>query len=200
MRFIVFLIFLIFTPAVLASATVDRGIEASMAGDYDTALSIWEQLGSEGDKKAMIEAGLIYHQGLGRPANYEKAIDWYLKAMNGDTLNNMGVMFRDGTGLPENRKIAYLMFLTVHMTDMGSEATIMRANRNLRREVADLPKSEIQEAICYTYDYLIAYIKSRGSIKGIPLDLRASSERKRIKDLDWWLEGEVEPFECPNGT
>lgn len=184
----------------LASDTLGRALEASAAGDYDKALPLWERLASDGDKNAMTEIALIHHQGLGRPVSYETALDWYLKAMNGDTFNNVGVMFRDGTGLPQNRNIAYLLFLTVHMTGAGSEATVMRANQNLRREVAELPESDIRQALCYTPEYLLAYLHSRGTIAGIPKGLRASAERKRFKDLGWWMPGEVAAYECPDGT
>ncbi|MBS7458663.1 SEL1-like repeat protein [Coralloluteibacterium stylophorae] len=148
----------------------------------------------------MVAAGVIYHQGLGRPVDYDKALDWYLKSMDGDALNNMGVMFRDGTGVPQNAKIAYLMFLTVHMTGMGSEATIMRANRNLRASIAALPREEIDEALCYTVDYFMAYIESRGRLADVPQDLQVSPARRRIRELGWWREGELAPYDCPAGT
>jgi hypothetical protein len=201
MKFIAIMSFMLMSSAaVAASDTLDKALKAMSKRDFDKALPLWEQLGNEGDKKAMIEAALIYHHGLGRPVNHEKALDWYLRAMNGDTYNNMGVMFRDGAGLPQNRKIAYLMFLTVHMEGMGGEATISRANRNLRREVAELPEPEIKEALCYTPENLLAYMKSRGKIEGMPEELRASPERKRIKELGWWREGEVPAYECTDGT
>lgn len=200
MKIIATLLLALAASSAFASDTLDHALRASAAGDYDKALLLWEQLASEGDKNAMTEVALIHHQGLGRPVSYETALNWYLKAMNGDTLNNVGVMFRDGTGLPQNRKIAYLMFLTVHMTGAGSEATVMRANRNLRREVAELPESDIKEALCYTSEYLLAYIQSRGTITGIPQELRASAERKRIKELDWWMPGEIGAYDCPGGT
>lgn len=196
MKFIVFLLFTLAAPLVLASSTLNRALQAGASNDFVTALPLWEQLGNEGEKKAMVEAALIYHQGLGRPVDYTKALDWYLKAKNGDSINNMGVMFRDGTGLPQNRKIAYLMFLTVHMQGMGNEATIMRANKNLRREIAEIPQKDISDALCYTMAYLVAYVESRGRITGIPENLRASSERKRIKELDWWLDGEIAAYKC----
>ena len=149
----------------------------------------------------MIEAGLIHHQGLGGVAiDYNKAMDWYLKALNGDALNNLGVMYRDGTGVPGNRKIAYLLFLTVHMQGMGREATISRANRNLRKEIAELADVEKQEALCYTLAYFKEYLDSRGKMTGIPERLRASPDRKRFKELPWWMPGEIGPFECPATT
>jgi len=200
MKTIGFFLLLAFATSAIADTTLERALAARDAGDGAAALPLWEDLGASGDKNAMIEAALIYHQGRGVPVNYGKAIDWYLKADNGDALNNLGVMFRDGTGVPANQKIAYLAFLTVHMTGMGNEATIMRANRNLRRAISELPVEEKQVALCYTLQYMAAYIKSRGTLVGIPSELQANPAQKHIKDLDWWLEGEVAPYTCPAGT
>ncbi len=200
MKIIVATLLMLAATAAIADSTLEQALQATVSEDYVTALPLWEQLGASGDRKAMIEAGLIYHQGLGTPVDHERALDWYLTSMNGDAANNIGVMFRDGTGLPLNRKVAYLLFLTIHMTGIGNESTIMRANRNLRREIAELPKSEIREALCYTFDYLVAYVNSRGRIAGIPEDLRAAAGRPRIKELGWWMEGEIDPYECPRGT
>lgn len=181
-------------------AMIDRGLSAEARGDYVAALKVWEQLAHQGDDKAMTNAGVIYQNGTGVTADYEKALDWYLKSVNGDALNNMGVMYRDGTGVPQNRKIAYLLFLAVHMDGMGYEETIMRANRNLRRELAELPQEDTDEALCYTMGYLKAYIESRGKLVGIPPKLRASARRPRIKELGWWSKDEIAPYACPAGT
>jgi hypothetical protein len=193
--------FCVFAPFVLAD-TLSDALDAKKRGDFATAYPLWVALAENGDDKAMIEVGLMHHRGQGVPRDYGLAMDWYLKAFrkNGDALNNIGVMYRDGLGVQRNRKIAFLLFLTVHMVGMGNEATVSRANGNLRREIAELPLQERQEAICYTMDYLIAYVESRGTITQVPENLRASSGRKRIKDLDWWAPGELGTFACPATT
>lgn len=161
---------------------IERGLSAEERGDYVEALKVWEQLAARGDDRAMTNAGVIYQNGDGVPVDNEKALDWYLKAMNGTALNNMGVMYRDGAGVPRNRKVAYLLFLTVHMEGLGDEQDIMRANRNLRREIAELSQQERDDAHCYTMRYLKAYIESRGKLVGVPANLRASETRPRVKN------------------
>lgn len=182
--------------------TLSDALTAKDRGDYAAAYPLWVELAEKGNDKAAIEVGLMHHVGQGVTQDYGLAMDWYLKAFpkNGDALNNIGVMYRDSLGVPRNRKIAHLMFLTVHMAGMGNEATVMRANRNLRREISELPLAERQESLCYTAQYLMAYVKSKGRLEGIPEDLRASPERKRIKELNWWLPGEVKEFSCPPNT
>ncbi|MDH3316537.1 MAG: sel1 repeat family protein [Gammaproteobacteria bacterium] len=182
--------------------TLSEALEAGRRGDFAAAYPLWVELAETGDDKAMVEVGLMYHLGRGVNRDYTMAMDWYLKAFrrNGDAVNNIGVIYRDGLGVAKNRKIAYLLFLTVHMTGMGNQTTVSRANRNLRREIAELPLSEREEAICYTMEYLIAYVEAKGDLDGIPENLRASPARKRIKALDWWLPGEVGEFDCPPNT
>lgn len=178
---------------------IDRALAAGARGDVAEELTLWEQLGDEGDQKAMVSAGVIYQKGLGGAPDYEKALDWYMKSMQDMALNNMGVMYRDGEGVPKNRKIAYLLFLFVHM--QGNDvAAITYANRNLRQEVAELPKDEIKAALCYTPDYFKAYLMSHGALVGVPPDLRASADRKRFKDLGWWAKDEIKPYDCPADT
>lgn len=181
------------------AATPSEAMQAEAEGKFDTAFRIWNELADAGDDRAAISGGLLAYQGRGRAPNYEDAYTMFLKAFpkSGDAWNNIGVMFREGQGVPKNRKVAYLMFLAVHMNGIGGEATVMRANRNLRREQAELSAEEKQLALCYTGAYLTAYIRSRGKLEGIPEALSPSPERKRIRDLGWFMKGELEPFDCP---
>ncbi len=47
---------------------------------YETSLKIWLPLAADGDKQAQMYVGQIYEKGLGRPADYSKAAEWYKKA------------------------------------------------------------------------------------------------------------------------
>lgn len=115
-------------------------------------------------------------------------------------MNNIGVLYRDGLGVSQNRKIACLLFLRIHMTGVGGEETVMHANGNLRRSIATLADSERQEALCYTLDYVSAYIESNGTEKKTAKEIRHSANTKRIRDFSWWAPGEVGEFERPAGT
>lgn len=182
--------------------TLSDALAAKQRGDAAAAYPLFLQLAEQGDVKATMEVGLMHHLGQGVPQNYAKAMDWYLKVADksGDAINNIGVLYRDGLGVEKNRKIAHVLFLSIHLSGMGGEATVMRANRNLRREIAELPLADRQESVCYTSRYVIAYIESKGKLQGIPDDLRASPERKRIKDLDSPLPGNLGEFTCPAHT
>lgn len=202
MRLFLRLLLLAFWAQIAHADTLSEALAAKSRGDFAAAYPLWVELAEGGNDKAAIEVGLMHHLGQGVPQDYALAMDWYLKVFpkNGDALNNIGVMYRDSLGVQQNRKIAHLLFLTVHMAGMGNQATVMRANRNLRREISELPLAERQESLCYTSQYLMAYVKSKGGLEGIPENLRASPERKRIKELNWWLPGEVGEYSCPRNT
>lgn len=202
MRLFLRLLLLAFWAQIAHADTLSEALAAKSRGDFAAAYPLWVELAERGNDKAAIEVGLMHHLGQGVPQDYALAMDWYLKAFpkNGDALNNIGVMYRDSLGVQQNRKIAHLLFLTVHMAGMGNQATVMRANRNLRREISELPLAERQESLCYTSQYLMAYVKSKGGLEGIPENLRASPERKRIKELNWWLPGEIGEYSCPPNT
>ncbi|MCG8590328.1 MAG: sel1 repeat family protein [Proteobacteria bacterium] len=177
-----------------AFAGAPEGIAAAERGDYETAFREFQALAEAGDSKAMVTIGIWFHRGQGFPVDYDKAMSWYLRALDlgdGDALNNLGVMYRDGLGVERNRQVAYLAFLIVHMQGMGSEATVRRANRNLRREADELSQAQIAEALCWTPEYLLAFIRGRGAPPP-PASLARSETRRAFRDLDWWLESERE--------
>ena len=158
----------------------------------------YEEMAAGGDVKAMITLGLFYHQGNGVPVSYEKAMDWYLKAYDkndGDAFNNIAVMYRDGLSVEKNEKIAYLLFLMVHMNGMGTDATQMRTNRSLRRLIARLEEMQIKEALSYTWAYVDQVVRSRGKDYTIDEDVLPSKERLRFKDANWWLPSEEKNME-----
>ena len=190
---------------VLASQPQSGDTSAALAamdrGDYATARAELSRLASAGDDNAMITLALFYHQGRGVPQDYAKAMDWYLKAFplsNGDAYNNLGVMYRDGLGTAANRKIAYALFLLVHMRGLGTDSTQIRAGRNLDREIAEQPVQEIHAALCYTEEYVRAYVMSRGKASPSDAAVAPSQTRRRLKDREWWSEREraTMTFEC----
>lgn len=187
--------------AQVAAAGVKEALAALDRGDFEAARAEFSTLAAAGDDKAMITMALFYHQGQGVPQDYSKAMDWYLKAFqlqNGDAYNNVGVLYRDGLGVTANRKVAYSLFLITHMRGLGGEATQLRAGRNLDREVAEQPADDIRSALCYTEEYVRAYVLSRGKASPLDPEVKPAPARPRLKEKDWWLEPERArlSFEC----
>lgn len=202
MKALVIFLFLAACFVSLAQGDEQKALEAQKRGDYETARKEFQSLADKGDDKAMINLGLMFHTGEGAKQDYDTAMEWYLKAYskrNGDALNNIGVMYRDGLGVAKNSKVAYLLFLAVHMDGLGSEATQTRAGRNLSRMTASLPKKEVEEAVSYTWAYVDQIVKSRGKNVTIGKEVLPAKQRPRIRDNDWWLDSEREKmnFESP---
>lgn len=159
----------------------------------DEDFARFEKLANDGDAQAMTELGLRYHEGRGVKQDYVLAYDWYLKAIekgDGDAFNSLGVMHRDGLGVPKNQKAAYLIFLAIHMEGMGDDGTQIRAGRNLQRLVDQLPKTDVYEALSYTWPYVVQILKSRGKDLSVGPAVLPAKDRPRIRDNGWWLDSE----------
>lgn len=72
----------------------------------------------------------------------------------------------------------------------------MRANRNLRREVDQLSWNQVQEALCFSEEYIAAYVLSRGELK--KADFNTAPSHVALKIKTWWLSGEIEDYDCPS--
>lgn len=175
------------------NVTPQMAIAAENAGDHQKAVKLFATLAEDGDSKAMIHIGSKYYSGDGVAVDYSESMNWWLKALranNGDAPGNIGVLYRDGKGVKQNRKIAYTLFLATHMMSLGTESTQIRVNNLLRREMAELPPEEIEEALCYTMEYVFAYIEAKGELKTPPPAVLPSAGKTRIKDNNWWLDSE----------
>lgn len=181
--------------------TIQDAMAADRRGAHAEALRIYTVHAERGDPVAIQTVGLKYYNGQGVTQDYCVAMDWFIKGLDrsAEAFNALGVMHRDGKCVPVNRKIAYDVFLTIHMRGLGGEATQMRVNQNLRREVAELPEQDRQEALCYTARYLVKYLFEKGRLEGVAADLLPSENNPRLKDMNWWSEGERKGLEyaCP---
>ncbi len=165
-------------------------------GQVEEGLKIFEQLAATGDDQAMVQLGIYYYQGEGVERDYAKAMDWFIGAVtnhNADAFVNLGVMHRDGNSVPKNKKIAYCVFLTTHMCGLGSQSTQGRSNSCLRRIIEELSNEEVKDCLSnYTLEYVMAYIEAKGDMEGIPDRYKPSKDNPALRDLDWWLDHELD--------
>jgi hypothetical protein len=187
--------------ALCEEKTAADALRLMQQGNAKESIQIFETLSAKGDTKAMVQLGVYYYEGTGVVQDYAKAMDWWLRAFtnqNADAFVNLGVMHRDGQGVPENKKIAYCVFLTTHMCGLGSESTQMRANSCLRRIQQELTKDDIKDCLSnYTLGYIKAYIQAKGKMNGVPEKYRPSKQNPALRDLDWWLDGELDAIYGP---
>jgi len=200
-RFIIALLICSLIPSVTQAETGRDAVKLMAEGKVKKALAILEKLADKGETQAMVQLGIYYYQGTKVKQDYAKAMDWFLKAEkleNADAFVNLGVMHRDGNGVPKNKKIAYTIFLTTHMCGLGSESTQMRSNQCLRKLVQELNNEEIRDILShYTLPYLKAYIEAKGKLVGIPKKYQPTKEQPALKDLGWFLDSEIDAIFGP---
>ena len=70
-----------------ASADFQKGLTATVSGDYATALREWKPLAEQGNVFAQYNLGNRYRKGEGVPQDYKTAMKWYrLAAKQGGCL------------------------------------------------------------------------------------------------------------------
>ena len=95
----VFLCLMLATPA---GAGFDEGLAAYKRGDYATALREFRPLAEQGNAKAQVLLGAMFHAGEGVSQDHATAVKWYRKAAEQGSAfaqNNLGVMYEKGQGV-----------------------------------------------------------------------------------------------------
>lgn len=90
------------SPGATADADYDEGWRAYEAGDYATAIRIWERLADQGDAQAQNNLGYMYKTGVGTDVNYQRAIYWYERAADlgrVEAIYDLAIMYDEGLGV-----------------------------------------------------------------------------------------------------
>jgi len=100
-RSAVFFVTLLFAcSAVTAqSSDIKRAADAYNAGDYATAIAIWEPYAHQGNRDAQFGMGVIYYGGNGVSKNLDEALAWFRKAADSGhptAMFNLGVAYWQG--------------------------------------------------------------------------------------------------------
>lgn len=172
-----------------------QALQLMHEGKTKEGIHIFEKLADDGDDRSMVQLGVYYFEGAVILQDHAKAMEWWLKALaknNADAFVNLGVMHRDGNGVPANKKIAYCIFLTTYMNGLGNESTQQRAGDCLSLLMRNISKKDIKDCLSnYTLPYLQAYLEAKGDMNGIPEKYQPSDKTPALKNLDWWLDGEL---------
>jgi len=115
-------------PVLLQGQTFQDGLDAYIAGDYETAAEIFFPFAEEGDAGAQFNLALMYDDGRGVPQDDAEAVKWYRLAAeqgNARAQYNLGVMYANGEGVPQDYAEA------VEWYRMAAEQGHTRAQFNL---------------------------------------------------------------------
>jgi TPR repeat protein len=84
---------------------VEDGVDAALAGDYDTALKLLDPAVGRGDARAEFFLGILYETGMGVTKDATQAAKLYrLSAQQGlaTAQNNLASLLADGNGVPQD--------------------------------------------------------------------------------------------------
>jgi hypothetical protein len=100
----IFLLLLLTLHSVLA-ADLQKGLDAAIKEDFETALKEWRPLAEQGNEKAQYYLGLMYKRGDGVAKDDTQTVYWYRKAAEqGYSLAQyyLGLMYRQGAGIAKD--------------------------------------------------------------------------------------------------
>ena len=112
------------------SADLEKGHEAYLSGDYQTAIAEWQPLADEGLAAAQFGLGLLYANGYGVPLDDNQALKWYLLAAeqgHGEAQCNLAVMHANGWGVPQSNDEAFKWY------SLAAEQGVVPAQINLAK-------------------------------------------------------------------
>jgi TPR repeat protein len=177
------------------------------SGQVEAGLKALQAAADKGDDRGMVQLGLYHYRGQhGLRQDYARAHEYFSRALgptpypkkpggyqpNGFAVNNLGVMFRDGLGVPQNRQIAHALFTFEYAANGYSEESVGTASGNLNRDARELDKREQNAAMCLNMQYVWAYVKGKGVAKPVAPD----AANPRIRDWKDWLPGEIANVTC----
>ena len=171
-------------------ASLDAAEAAKERGDGMGRIAAFKGLAERGDGIAAQTIGLIYANGQQVNANAIEAYRWFyaaftLSEMEG--LNSLGVMNRDGGGVPVNLLVAQSAF---YLAKAGarSQAAFDRASNNVDKLVGKISPEVLAQIACMSLIAIDAELKK--PIQSLPPYVKprniASPERKLgvvVKDL-----------------
>lgn len=153
-----------------AIASIDAALAARERGDGASMRSIYEKLATHGEATAAQSLGVAFFNGDLAPKDLLQAYRWFYAAWGlGDFqgLNAMGVMLRDGSGVPINTGLAYGAFLMATQgaqTKNGQEL----AKRNTERLQASTTENDLKTIACMTLDAFDAELKKPVATQPLP--------------------------------
>ena len=162
--------------------------EAERAGDRQRVISLLEESAGRKHVRSMLALASLYHQGFKNdPASrdYVKARYWYLQAMkadHGDAWNNLGILYRDGLGVPSDPQLAWACF-TIAQVKEDSGTTGMRAKHAQQQLIAVLPPAKIAEASAWTVDYVRIRLEGQEGASPDLAAFKSGPDNPSLKDL-----------------
>lgn len=167
-------------------ASLDAAEAARERGDTAGLIATFQSMAERGDTRAAQTVGLIYLNGQQIEKNDIEAYKWFHAAWvlgDAEGLNALGVMARDGLGVPVNRTLAGASFQLAKIFSKDQE-TFDRASGNLERLQSRMSIEEKTRVACMKLTDFEGSL--RAPIQDVPpavKDERNISSKWRVGDL-----------------
>ena len=118
--------------------------------DFASALAIWMPKARQGDPEAQTYVGEIYEKGLGTPASYEIAAQWYQRAVEQDyarAQTNLGYLYESGLGVERDLPRALNLYRQASgftSAELEFVSSVEIARRESTRAESALLSSQVQ--------------------------------------------------------
>lgn len=188
------LIIILLLVSVQAVAGKDEVLAQFRTGRYMQVAAELEELAGGGDARAMIMLGNLYYAGRFGDVDYARAHDWWYRAWlagDAEALPNLAVLYRDGAGVQQNLRIAYALFVLMHLQEHHDATTLLRNGSDLENTVSRLDAAGIRAALCYSEDYVRRYLAAHGA--GVT---PTAPGEVRLRDRSGWPADELPDFVC----
>jgi hypothetical protein len=177
-----------------ASECALRGGAYSVAGrsSYETSLKIWLPLAADGDKQAQTYVGQIYEKGLGRPADFARAAEWYKKAADQNfapAQTALAVLYERGNiGGKADAMAALALYRKAAQLNeaLAFERDVVRRDKEIAELKTELEKSRA-DSKRQSEDLKRQQNQLRGQIDGLKRELaqaRVQQDAERIKRFE----------------
>lgn len=167
-------------------ASLDAAEAARERGDGPARIAIFKGLAERGDGNATTQVGIIYLTGQQVAKDEAAAYRWFYGAWsqsNMDGLNALGVMNRDGVGVPVNLPLAGAAFY-LSKAGAGSREAFDRASGNLDKVASRLNPETASQIACLRLSALDDGL--RAPIRGLPplvVGKTLSNPERRLGDI-----------------
>lgn len=114
------------TAGIAHAGDYQKGVDASLRGDYAAALKEWQPLAERGHASPQFQMGWLYQRGLGVQQSDAQAVMWYGRAATQGyafAQTALGKLYAAGQGVAQNDTVALMWFMVAASSwDKGAKS------------------------------------------------------------------------------
>lgn len=179
--------FLIGLSVTISADTGDEALARYEAGNYKTAYQLARPAAENGQASAQYVMGRLYHDGLGLPQDFAKALHWYRRAVEqqyAPAKSRLGYMYRKGEGVPLNYERAYYWFREA--ADQGFARGMVNVGY-MHQQGLGVPQDDLQAVEWYRKAADLGLDDAQSNLgfmyaegRGVPMNLVEAARLQRL--------------------